>query len=374
MKLKALTGAQAAAEAMRQINPAVVAAYPITPQTPIVEFFAKFVAEGEVDTEFIPVESEHSALSAIVGASAAGVRTMTATSSQGLALMYEVLNVASGLRLPIVMSVVNRTLSAPINIHCDHSDTMGIRSSGWIQLYCENPQEVYDSTLLAPRMAEGVSLPIMVIQDGFLTSHCVEGISTLPDEAVANFLGDFRPRFSLLDFSNPQTLGPTVLSNYFSKFKASQSLAMDKAKDVYLSLGKRLSRLTSRPFNLFDSFFLEDAEVVLVVASSLAGTVRDVVEKLRNQGGKVGLLKVRLFRPFPYEEIEEALSTTRAVGVVDRMEAMGEGGPLFLDVKASLFDLAKKPFLENYKIGVGGKDTGEEDIKKIFEELLDLIA
>lgn len=372
MIVKALTGGQAAAEAMRQVNPGVAAAYPITPQTPIIEEFAKFAAGGSVGTEFVCAESEHSALSACVGAQAAGVRAMTATSSQGLALMFEILYVASGLRLPIVMNVCNRALSAPINIHCDHSDTMGVRDCGWLQIFCENPQEVYDQTLLALRLAEGTSLPAMIIQDGFITSHCVERVEVLPDGKVKSFIGEYNPKISSFKAKDqPPTVGPTVLPDHFMEVKKEQMDAIKRALTLYPAIGAELTELTGRSYPLFEEYRLNDAAAALIVSSSAAGTVRYVVDRLRRQGQKVGLLKIRLFRPFPSREIARALRRIKVVGVLDRALSLGAAPPLFTEIKSALFEVKEKerPRVESFVFGLGGRDIGPEDIRELFAEV-----
>lgn len=371
-KLKPLTGAQATAEAMRQINPDVVVAYPITPQTPIVEFFAQFVADGVVDTEMVPIESEHSALSAVVGASAAGARAMCATSSQGLALMWEIVAAAPGLRLPIVMPVVNRALSTPINIHCDHSDTMGTLTLGWVQIYSENAQEAYENTLLALRIAEHpkVLLPVMVMQDGFITSHGVELVNVLEDEEVKKFVGERKPDRYLLNVKNPYTVGPLALPDYYFEIKRQQEEAIYNAKDVYLEVGEELSKLTGKKYPLFEEYRTEDADAVIVVLSSTAGTAKDAVDEMREQGYKVGLIKPKLFRPFPYKEMRDALLKFKVVGVLDRAIAFGAYAPVYSEIRNALYESEKKPKLQSYVYGLGGRDIFKSDIKKVFEELL----
>lgn len=371
-QLKPLTGAQATAEAMRQINPDVVVAYPITPQTPIVEFFAQFVADGIVDTEMVPIESEHSALSAVVGASAAGARAMCATSSQGLALMWEIVAAAPGLRLPIVMPVVNRALSAPINIHCDHSDTMGTLTLGWVQIYSENAQEAYENTLLALKIAEhpDVLLPVMVMQDGFITSHGVEVVKVLEDEEVKKFIGERKPDRYLLEVQNPYTVGPLALPDYYFEVKRQQEEAIWKAKDVYLEVGEQLSKLTGNKYPFFEEYRTEDAEAVIVVLSSAAGTAKDAVDEMREEGYKVGLIKPKLFRPFPYKEMRETLERFKVVGVLDRSIAFGAYAPVYAEVRNALFESEKKPKLQSYVFGLGGRDIFKSDVKKVFEELL----
>lgn len=371
-KLKAFSGAQATAEAMRQINPDVVVAYPITPQTPVVEYFAEYVANGVVDTETIPVESEHSALSAAVGAAAAGARAMCATSSQGLALMWEIVAATPGLRLPIVMPVVNRALSAPINIHCDHSDSMGANTIGWIQIFNENPQEVYESMLLAVRIAEHpeVLLPVMVLQDGFITSHGVENVKILEDEEVRAFVGERKPDRYLLDVHHPYTIGPLALTDYYFEIKKQQEEAMKKAKDVYIEVGEELSKLTGNKYPYFEEYKTEDAESVIVLLNSSAGTAKDAVDELREEGKRVGLIKPRLFRPFPYKEIREALVRFNCVGVFDRSLAFGAYAPLYSEIRNALYESEKKPKLQSYVYGLGGRDLFKAEIKKAFEELL----
>lgn len=371
-KLKAFSGAQATAEAMRQINPDVVVAYPITPQTPVVEYFAQFVADGVVDTETIPVESEHSALSAAVGAAAAGARAMCATSSQGLALMWEIVAATPGLRLPIVMPVVNRALSAPINIHCDHSDSMGATTIGWIQIFNENPQEVYESMLLAVKLAEhpDVLLPVMVLQDGFITSHGVENVKILEDDVVKAFVGERKPDRYLLDVKHPYTIGPLALTDYYFEIKRQQEEAMENAKKVYLEVGEELSKITGNKYPYFEEYSTEDADAVIVLLNSSAGTAKDAVDELRSEGKKVGLIKPRLFRPFPYKEMREALTKFKVVGVFDRSLAFGAHAPLYSEIRNALYEAEKKPMLQSYVYGLGGRDLFKSEVKKAFEELL----
>lgn len=367
----ALTGAQAVVEAMRQINPAVVAAYPITPQTPIIEGFAKLVADGKVATEFIPVESEHSALSAVIGAQAAGVRAMTASSSAGLALMFEILGVASGLRLPIVMPIANRALSSPINIHGDHSDSMGVREQGWLQIYSENPQEVYDNTLIALRLAEhaDVQLPVMVCQDGFITSHSVEAVTLLADDVVKRFIGEYQPQVNLLDHDNPTTIGPLALPNSLMEIKELQMQAAQKALEIFPEVTREFAELTGREYRAVEGEGLDGAEIVLVALGSTAGTIRHTIRQLKTQSSKlkVGLLKIRLFRPFPYDDVRNQLKSCRRVIVLDRTPAYGAGAPLFLDVKNALYGVSQPPAIESIIYGLGGRDFGPEDIRQILE-------
>lgn len=362
-----LTGNYAAAEAMRQINPDVVAAYPITPQTETVEHFAEIVADGLVDTEFIMAESEHSSMSACVGASAAGARAMTATSSQGMALMWEVLGVASGLRLPIVMSVSNRALSSPLNIHCDHSDSMGARDTGWMQLFSENPQEAYENIILAIRLAERANLPAMVMQDGFVTSHCIENVRIYDDNLIREFLGKRKPLNPLLDTCSPVTYGPIQFTDYFFETKVQQARAMDAARKYYIETGKELSKITGSSYNFFDEYETKDAKAVIVTMSSTAGTTKAVVDRMRKEGKRVGLVKVRLFRPFPYNEMAKALKG-KSIAVLDRSLSFGAFPPLYSDIKISLSGGKEK--IHPYVFGLGGRDIFEKDIENVFNFLL----
>ena len=371
-----LSGNEAIAYAMRQINPDVVAAFPITPSTEVPQYFSQFVANGVVDTEFIAVESEHSAMSACIGASAAGARTMTATSSQGLALMWEMLYIAASMRLPIVMAVINRALSGPINIHNDHSDSMGARDSGWIQIYCENNQEAYDSLIQAIRIAEhkDVRLPVMVCYDGFITSHAVENIELLEDEVVRNFIGEYNPEYYLLNEQNPISMGPLDLPPYYFEHKRQQAEAMRNAKKVVLEVADEFAKISGRKYGLFETYKLDDAEVAIVVMNSTAGTAKAVVDEYRSKGYKVGLLKPRLFRPFPVEEIVNALKHLKAIAVMDKTDSFNAaGGPLFTEVTSALYGRADGIKVINYIYGLGGRDVKTDDIAKIYDRLLDIV-
>ena len=376
-KKTAMTGAEAAAYAMRQINPSVVAAYPITPQTPIMENFSKHVANGYVDTNLIDVESEHSAMSATLGAAAAGVRAMTATASNGLALMFEVVYITASLRQPIVMNVGNRAIAGPINIHCDHSDSMGARDSGWMQMYAANPQEAYDHTIMGIRIAEhmDVRLPIMCCQDGFLTTHNTQNLTILDDKAVQDFIGPYKPLNPLLDVNNPVTIGPFDLQNYYFEHKRQQHEAMENAKRVMKEVFEEYSKKTGRHYDFTDDYMLEDAEYVIVALSSVSGTIKEVIDKLRAQGKKVGLLRPRVYRPFPHEIIIPKLTNAKCVAVIDRTSSFGAlGGPLFEDIRNAMYDYNsnKKPMIINYIAGLGGRDIMESHIEQIYKELEDL--
>jgi pyruvate ferredoxin oxidoreductase alpha subunit len=377
-KTVAATGNTLVAEAMRQCAPDMMAAYPITPQTTIVEEFAKFVANGRVHTEYVTVESEHSAMSACIGASAAGARVMTATSSQGLAYMWEELHIASGMRLPIVMANANRALSAPINIHCDHSDIMGARDTGWVILFAETAQEAYDNTIMAVRVAEhpDVLLPVMSTLDGFITTHSIDRADVMDDETVAAFVGQYVPEYALLDTGHPVAHGSFAgLGGPFFEFKRSQRRAIDRAHDVVESVGAEWSAISGRPFGLIETFGMEDAEVAIVVIGSTAGNARHVARGLRAQGVNVGVVKVRCFRPFPSAELAKALAGLKAVAVLDRAESFGaEGGPLYLEVRSALYDLDHRVPVVDYVYGLGGSDVKTELIERVFTDLTDIAA
>lgn len=367
------SGADAVAYGMKQVNPDVVAAFPITPQTEIMERFSQFYADGDVDSEMILVESEHSAMSAVVGAAAAGARAMTATAANGLALMWEIVYIAASTRLPIVMNVVNRALSGPINIHCDHSDSMGCRDSGWIQIYSENGQEAYENTIFAVRLAEHpkVRLPVMVCQDGFITSHSVEAVSFIHDDKVKKLIGKHKADFSLLDVDKPITLGPLDLFDYYFEHKRQQIEGMENAREAFLETAKEFRKICGRKIEYFEKYRAADADYLVVVMSSTAGTAKEVVDRMREKGKKVGLIKPRLFRPFPYKEIAKALEGKKAVGVMDRSDSFGaQGGPLFLEISAALFNSRKRPKLFSYIYGLGGRDTPLEDIEKVFNSII----
>ncbi len=369
-QVRGLIGDDAVAEAMRQINPDVVAAYPITPQTLIVEKYAEFVADGLVDTEMVYVESEHSAMSVCIGAAAAGARAMTSTASQGLALMWEMLYIASSLRLPIVMAVTNRALNSNLNIHCDHADAMGARDSGWIQLYSENAQEAYDNTIQAVRIAETVYLPVMVCLDGFVVSHSLEPVEVLPDEAVKEFVGELKPLYSVLDVDNPITVGPVDLPPFYMEHKRSQWEAINRAPEVVLDVGKEFYTRFGRAYGLVELYELEDAEIALVAMGSAAGTVKAAIDVARKEGIKAGVLKIRMYRPFPWATVRKVLEDKKAIGVMDRaLSFNGEGGPLFTDIKAALYESEKRPKVVNYIYGLGGRDITVAQVLNMLKQL-----
>ncbi len=359
------TGAESAAHVMKQINPDVVSAFPITPQTNIMMSFTQFVADGEVDTEMILVESEHSAMSGCVGASAAGARAMTATSSAGLALMFEILGVASGTRLPIVMNIVNRALSSPINIHCDHADSMACRDIGWIQMYSENAQDVYDNTLLSIKLAEKVMLPAMIMQDGFINSFCVQNMKILDEKTVQEFVGEYEPKHYLLNVDKPVTMGPLELQDYYFETQFQRIQAMEKAKKEYLNIGEELSKITGRNYPYFEEYRMDDADCVIVTMSTAAGITKHVVDNMRKEGKKVGLLKIRLFRPFPYEEVGKALKNVKNMCVLDRSTSFGANPPLYSEIKNSV-----DKEVHSCVFGLGGRDLFEKDVKNVFDKML----
>ncbi|MCC6345812.1 MAG: pyruvate ferredoxin oxidoreductase [Nitrospirales bacterium] len=374
-KIVAVTGNEAVAEALRQVNPDVSAAYPITPATEIMQRFTAFVSNGKAKTEMILVESEHSAMSACIGASAAGGRVATSTSAQGLALMWEELFIASGTRLPIILALVNRAMSAPLNIHGDHSDGMGARDCGWIQLWSENAQEAYDNMIQSFRIAEHMDLrlPAMVCMDGFIISHSIERMEYLDDEAVKSFVGEFKTVNPLLDIEHPVSYGPLILTDYYMEYRRAHAEVMSKVKNVVLDVAKDFEKISGRQYGLFETYRLDDAEIGIVILNSAAGTTKDAVDAFREKGIKVGLLKPRLFRPFPYEEVGEALKHLKAICVLDRADAFGGSyGPLFMDIAATLFPYKEKPLMMNKIYGLGGRDYLPEHAENAIAELAEV--
>ena len=366
-----MSGNEAVSYAIRQVNPDVMPAFPITPSTEIPQMVSTYIANGEMDTEFIPVESEHSSMSAAIGAEAAGARSLTATSS-GLALMWEELLLAASNRLPLALTLVNRTLSGPININCDHSDGMGARDTGWIQIYAENNQEAYDNFIQAYPIAEDkrVHLPIMICQDGFITSHAVENIELMEDELVKDFVGEYEPEEYLLNPGKPIAVGPYSVTNYAMEAKKNQETALENAKEVILEVAKKFKEISGREYGLFEEYKTEDADYIMLIMGSAAGTAKEAVDNLREQGKKVGVLKLRVFRPFPAEEIAKALKGCKAVAIMDRCESYnGNGGPLGSEVTAGLY--RSKVMIEavNYIYGLAGRDFTVNEVYDIFAEL-----
>lgn len=368
-----LSGNEAVAYAIKQINPDVMPAFPITPSTEIPQYVANYIANGEIDTEFIHVESEHSAMSATVGASAAGARAVTATSSCGMALMWEELYVAASNRLPIVLALVNRALSGPININADHSDSMGARDSGWIQIYAESNQEVYDNFLQAYPIAENekVHLPVMVCQDGFITSHGVENIYLVEDEKVKDFVGEYNPKHYLLNTEEKLAVGPYAVSCYYMETKRGQRQAMIEARQVILDVAARFEKMTGRKYGFFEEYQMEDAEYAVVLIGSAAGTCKAAIDHIRSTSGKkVGLIKIRVFRPFPEEELAKALSKVKAVAIMDRSEMFSAtSGPLGAEVRAAMYQAHCTADTVNYFYGLGGRDITVPDFEQVYDKL-----
>lgn len=370
-----LSGNEAIAYAMKQIDPDVMGAFPITPSTEIPEYFAQYVANGEVNTEYVAVESEHSSMSVCIAAQAAGARAVCATSSCGLALMYELLYVAASCRLPISLVCVNRALSGPININHDYSDSMGGRDSGWIQIYAENNQEAYDNFIMAMPIGEhpNVRLPVMTCMDGFITSHAVENIELLETDVVRRFIGEYNPEHYLLKKENPLAVGPYDVSPYYMEHKVLQAEAMKAAKAHILEVAADFEKISGRRYGLFEEYRMEDAELALVLIGSTAGTAKAAVDKLREDGVKAGLVKIRVFRPFPGEELARALAGTRAVAIMDKSEGFSaNGGPLFAETRSALYDLKERPYLIDIVYGLGGRDVKVEDIEKVFGRLVNI--
>ncbi len=372
-----MSGNEAVAYAIKQINPDVMPAFPITPSTEIPQMVSTYISNGEVDTEFIPVESEHSSMSAAIGAEAAGARTLTATSSAGLALMWEELLLAASNRMPLALALVNRTLSGPININCDHTDSMGARDTGWIQIYAENNQEVYDNFIQAYPIAENkdVHLPIMICQDGFITSHAVENIELMDDDVVKNFVGEYEPEEFLLNAGKPMAVGPYAISAYAMEARKNQEIALENAKDVILQVAKDYEKISGRKYGFFEEYRTKDADYIMLIMGSAAGTAKQAVDELREQGKKVGILKLRVFRPFPAKEIAAALSRCKAVAIMDRCESYnGNGGPLGSEVTAALYRNKVMVEAVNYIYGLAGRDFTVENVFDIFAELDDAVT
>ena len=367
-----MSGNEAVAYAIKQVNPDVMPAFPITPSTEIPQMVSTYIANGEIDTEFIPVESEHSAMSASIGSEAAGARTLTATSSAGLALMWEELLLAASNRMPIALTLVNRTLSGPININCDHSDSMGARDAGWIQIYAENNQEVYDNFIQAYRIAEhkDVRLPIMVCQDGFITSHAVENIELLEDAPVKEFVGEYHPEEYLLNPGKPVSVGPYAVSNYVMEGRKNQLIALENAKQVILDVAKDFEKISGRKYGLIEEYKMDDAEYAMVIIGSAAGTAKEAVDEMREAGKKVGIIKIRSFRPFPGEEIATSLKKCKAVAVMDRCESFStNGGPVGAETMQAMYTNGCTAKAINIMYGIGGRDVTVGDMRGVYDTL-----
>ena len=372
-----LSGNEAIATAMRQINPDVFAMFPITPSTEIPQYYAQYVADGRVDTEFITVESEHSSLSACLGAEAAGARAVTATSSAGLSYMHEVLYVAASSRLPVVLAVACRALTGPININHDYSDSMAERDSGFIQIYGENNQEVYDNYLMAHRIAEhpDVRLPLMVCEDGFITSHAIENIEIEEDDKVKAFVGEYKPENYLLKSENPLAVGPYGVSGYYMEARVAQAQAMKNAKKVILDVAADFEKTFGRKYGFFEEYRMEDAEIAMVIMGSSAGTAKAAVDQLRKNGVKAGLVKIRVFRPFPGEELAKAIAHCKAVAVMDKSEGFSAcGGPLFAETSGAIINLEQRPKMIDIVFGLGGRDFTVAAALSVYDRLEKIAA
>ena len=372
-----MSGNEAVANALRQINPDVFPMFPITPSTEIPQYFANYVSNGLVDTEFITVESEHSSMSAAIGASAAGARALTATSSAGLAFMWEVLGVAASHRVPVVLAAVCRALTGPLNINCDHSDTMGARDSGWIQLYAETNQEAYDNMVMAYRIAEhkDVMLPIMICQDGFITSHAVMNMELLDDDVVKNFVGEYEPEDYLLNPNETYAVGPYAITDYYMESRKAQAHAMENAKQVIKDIAEEFEKISGRKYGLIEEYRMEDAEYAVVIIGSAAGTTKEAIDHMRENGEKVGLIKVRSFRPFPEEEIAASLKKCKAVAIMDRSESFStNGGPLGAETMQAMYTARCTALTIDIMYGIGGRDVTVDDMINVYDTLKDIAA
>jgi len=360
----------AAAEAVKMADVDVVAAYPITPQTHIVEHLSELVADGELDAEFIPVESEHSAMSVCCGSSAVGARTFTCTSSQGLALMNEIVFIAASLRLPIVMILANRSLSGPLSIWNDHTDVMSIRDCGWIQVFAENGQEVFDHVLFAFRVAEDpeVSLPVMLNIDGFILTHMIEPVEFWEEETVKKYLPEFRP-VNRLHPDHPVTMGAFGMPIIFTETKKAQNEALLNSKNVILKAWKEMGDLVGRYYHPVETNRLEGAETVFLTMGSFGETVSIAVDELRAQGKPVGQVRLRLWRPFPFEELREAVKGAKRIIVIDRAISYGgPGGPVASEIRAALYHESNTPVITNFLCGFAGRDVTPDDYIKMYEQ------
>ncbi len=366
-----INGDNAIALAWRQIDPDVCAAYPITPQTIIVEKFSEYVADGEVGTEFVCVESEHSALTVCIAAASAGARTFTATASQGLAYMWEMLPIASAMRVPIVMAVANRALSGPININNDHGDAMSARDCGWVMIFAENVQEAYDNAVMAPRIAEAmdVQLPIIMNLDGFILTHAIERMTPLDTSEVKKFVGEYKPLYPLLDWKNPVSHGLMDGPEYYYKHKYQMVEAMDEAMGVCEKVFADFAKLSGRKYNVLEEYMCDDAEYVAVILGSSFGTMKATVDKLRAEGLKVGACMPRVFRPWPAEYLAKALAGKKAVAVMDKHIGIGAYGPMYPEVVAALAG-GKMPKMHNYIYGLGGQDATVAGFEKVLRDLM----
>lgn len=370
LKTEVWDGNMAASHALRQAQIDVVAAYPITPSTPIVQNYGKFLSDGYIDGEFVMVESEHAAMSACVGAAAAGGRVATATSSQGFALMVEVMYQASGMRVPIVLNLVNRALAAPLNVNGDHSDMYLSRDTGWLSLCAYNPQEAYDFNLMAFRIAESTRIPTIVNQDGFICSHTAQNVNPLSDEEAYKFVGEFKPKNAMLDFSKPITYGAQTEEDWHFEHKAQlHHDIMESAKTIE-EVFAEFAKLTGRKYSLVEKYDMDDAEVAIVALGTTVESARIAAKNARAKGIKAGVVSIRTLRPFPYTQVAEALKNCKAVAMLDRSLPAGAMGMLFNEVGvAVLQNSTSKPVLSNYIYGLGGRDMTQDILNEIYQEL-----
>ena len=359
--------------------------FPITPSTEIPEYFSKYIADGKIISNLILVESEHSAMSAAIGASLSSARTATATSSNGLAYMWEMLHIAASMRAPIIMELVCRSISGPLNIHNDHSDAMGMKDTGWIMLFSKNNQDVYDNTIIGTMIAENsnVLLPIAICQDGFITSHSIENIEILEDDEITKFVGKYNNNVNLLDKENPVTVGPLDLPTHLFEHKRLQVEALANVKKVFKKISEKYKKISGRKINMIDTYMVEDAETVIIAIGSTAETIEEVVDRRRKNGEKVGVIAIRMFRPFPEEEIISALRNVKNIAVMDKvMDYSLNGGPLYKEIISAIYGMKEKNkdrdkekdkniIVSNYIYGIGGRDIGVDDIEGIFDDILD---
>lgn len=367
-----MTGNYASAYGAKLSRIEVIAAYPITPQTSIVEKLAEFVTTGELKAKFIPVESEHSAMAACIAAQTAGARTYTATSSHGLTLMHEVLMWASGARLPIVMTNVSRAMAPPWSVWVDHMDSVAQRDTGWLQFFCASNQEVLDTIIMAYKVCEsrGVMLPAMVIEDAFILSHTTEPVDVPDQELVDSFLPAFAPEYKI-EVGKPQGFGSLVKPDQYMEFRYKAMLGIKEAHDRFLRVEQEFKHIFGREHGgLLELYRCEDAEVVLVAAGSVASTAKDVVDSMREKGTRVGLARIRAFRPFPYDEFKALGSKVDGLAVLDRSYTFGATGAMFTEVKAAIGSCQKRPAMKNYIAGLGGRDITPKVLEKVFEDIL----
>ncbi len=371
---KVVSGNYAAAYAVKHARVQVVAAYPITPQTSIIEKIAEFIANGETDIQYVPVESEHSAMAATIGASATGARAFTATAAQGLALMHEMLHWASGARLPIVMVDVNRAMAPPWSVWDDQTDSLAQRDTGWMQFYAENNQEVYDGVLMSYKIAETVNVPVMVVESAFILSHTYDVVEMIPQELVDEFLPPRKPLYTLTDFDNPVSVGALATPNDYYEFRYKLAKAHEDAKKVIKDVGKEFGERFGRDYSsMIETGYIDDADFVFMGMGSLMGTVKQAVDLLRDEGYRVGYAKVRWFRPFPKEELEAIAESVKGIAVLDRNFSFGQEGILFNEAKGALYNTGERPLMKDYIVGLGGRDFTVPDVKAIAENMKAII-